>query len=79
VFSLVLFNIVINDLEETLSSEVTAWAENHKIRVAETKGGWSCRRFSQYLVVGQWYLILVDGKQCTQGETSNCAYAVMSS
>lgn len=36
-FRLVLLNIVINDLEERLSNEVTVYAENHKIRVAGTK------------------------------------------
>ena len=61
-FRLVLPNTLISDLEDRLSNEVTAYAEKHKIRVAETKGGWSCRRFSQYVVVGQWYLILVDAK-----------------
>lgn len=49
-FRLVLLHIVINDLEERLSNEVTVYAVNHKIRVAGTKGDWSCRRFSQYLV-----------------------------
>lgn len=58
-FRLVLLNIVINDLEERLINEVTVYAENHRIKVAGTKGDWSCRRFSQYLVVGKWYLILV--------------------
>lgn len=57
-----MFNRVINYLEETLSNEVTVYAENHKIKVAGTKGDWSCRRFSQYLVVGKRYLILLDRK-----------------
>lgn len=57
-----LLNIVINHLEERFSNEVSVYAENHKIRIAETEGGWSCRRFSQYLVVGKWYLIQVDIK-----------------
>lgn len=52
-FRLVLLKVVINDLEERLNNEVTVCAENHKIKVAETKGVWSCRRFSQYLVVGK--------------------------
>lgn len=46
---LVLLNQVINGLEERLSNEVTVYAENHRIRVVETKAG--CRKFSQYSVV----------------------------
>lgn len=49
---LVLLNQVINGLEERLSNEVTVYAENHGTKVGETKAGCSCRRFSQYLVVG---------------------------
>lgn len=52
VLRLVLLNTVINGLEERLSNEVTVYAENHRIRVPETKAGCSCRRFSQYLVEG---------------------------
>lgn len=49
---LVLLNQVVNCLEERLRNEVTVYAENHRIRVADTEAGCSCRRFSQYLVVG---------------------------
>lgn len=69
-FRLVLLNIVINGLEERLSNEVTVGAENHKIRVAETRGGWDCRRFSQFLLVGKLYLMLVVVKLCAQGEAT---------
>lgn len=61
-FRLVLLNTVTNDLEERLSNKETVYAENHKIRVIETKSGWNCRRFSQYLFVDKWYLILVGIK-----------------
>lgn len=58
---LVLLNTVKNGLEERLSNEVTVYAENHRIRVAETKAGCGCRSFSQYLVI--WLLVL-DTSRC---------------
>lgn len=72
-FRFVLLSIVRSDLDGSLSNEVTVYAENHRIRGAGTKGDWSCRRFSQYLFVGKWYLILLDIKWHVKGETTNCA------
>lgn len=51
VVRLALLNTVTNDLEERLTNEVTVYAKNCRIRVAETKDDWSCRRFSRFLVV----------------------------